>query len=94
MRTAIILSALLLSACSVQKDPNNNSMSFGYDSEAMNNGTKAVTSEAKKVAGDIAEDVKDTGSKIKNKIDEHTAAGNAADNAATNESAEKPAKKH
>ena len=94
MRTAIILPILLLSACSVQKDPNNNSMSIGYDSEAVNNGTKAVTTEAGKIAGDIASDVKDTGSKIKTKIDEHTAKGNSADNVATNESTDKPAKKH
>ena len=94
MRTAIIVSILLLSACSVKKDPNNNSMSIGYDSEAVNNGTKAVTTEAGKIAGDIARDVKDTGSKIKTKIDEQTADGNAADNNATNATTNKTTKKH
>ena len=84
MRTAIVLSILLLSACSVKKDPNNNSMSIGYDSEAVANGTKAVTHEAGKIAGDITNDVKDTGSKIKSKIEEQTANGNAAGNATDN----------
>ena len=94
MRTAIILPVLLLAACSVQKDPNNNSMSIGYDSEAVANGTHAVTTEAGKIAGDIANDVKDTGSKIKSKIDEQTADGNAADNKATNATTNKTDKKH
>ena len=84
MRTAIILSILLLAACSVKKDPNNNSMSIGYDSEAVANGTKAVTHEAGKIAGDIGNDVKDTGSKIKSKIDEQTSDGNATDKTTTN----------
>lgn len=94
MRNAIILSVLLLAACSVQKDPNNNSMSIGYDSEAVANGTHAVTTEAGKIAGDIATDVKDTGSKIKSKIDEQAADGNAADNKATNATTNKTDKKH
>ena len=94
MRKAIIISVLLLAACSVKKDPNSNSMSFGYDGEAVSNGTKAVTTEAKKVAGDIASDVKDTGSKIKNKIDEQTADSNAASNATDNKTDKTPAKKH
>jgi hypothetical protein len=94
MRTAIILSILLLAACSVKKDPNNNSMTLGYDSTAVEKGTKAVTTEAGKIAGDIASDVKDTGAKIKTKIDEQTADGNAADNAATNATTNKTTKKH
>jgi hypothetical protein len=97
MRTAIILSILLLAACSVKKDPNNNSMSIGYDSETVDKGTKAVTTEAGKIAGDIAKDVKDTGSKIKSKIDEHTgtsSAGNSADNTVDNTAEKAPAKKH
>ena len=94
MRTAIILSVLLLSACSVKKDPNNNSMSLGYDSEAVANGTHAVTTEAGKIAGDIATDVKDTGSKIKSKIDEHTAGGNTTTNATDKAPDKAPAKKH
>jgi type IV secretory pathway TrbL component len=94
MRTAIILSILMLSACSLKKDPNNNSMTFGYDSEAVENGTSAVKHEAGKIAKDIASDVKDTGSKIKTKIDEQTAGSGAADNAATNSTTDKPAKKH
>jgi hypothetical protein len=94
MRKAILLSVLLLAACSVKKDQTNNSMSLGYDSEAVANGTKAVTTEAGKIAGDIATDVKDTGSKIKDKIEEQTADGNAADNSATNATTNKASKKH
>ena len=94
MRKAIIISVLLLAACSVKKDPNNNSVSFGYDGEAVSNGTKAVTSEAKKVAGDIATDVKDTGSKIKSKIDEQTADSATTDNATGNAATNKADKKH
>ena len=89
MRAALILPFLLLAACSVSKDPNNNAMTLSYDNAAVENGTRAVTSEATKIAGDIATDVKDTGSKIKSKIDEQTADGNAADNKATNETANK-----
>ena len=97
MRTIIVLPILLLAACSVNKDPNNNSMTLGYDKEAMDKGTKAVTTEAGKIAGDIAKDVKDTGAKIKDKIDEQTASSktdNAADNAADNKVEKAPAKKH
>ncbi|MEO6582197.1 MAG: hypothetical protein ABIN68_05260 [Sphingomicrobium sp.] len=90
MRSAITLPAvLLLAACSVSKDPNNNSVTLGYDNGAVENGTRVVTTEAGKIAGDIAEDVKESGSKIKTKIDEQTADGNSADNAAANESANK-----
>src|SRR6476660_2287267 len=94
MRTVIVLPFLLLAACSVNKDPNNNSMTLGLDKEAVENGTKAVTSEAGKIAGDIANDVKDTGTKIKTKIDEHTASGNAADNTTENSTEKAPAKTH
>ncbi|MEO8548051.1 MAG: hypothetical protein ABI422_06760 [Sphingomicrobium sp.] len=97
MRTAIILPILLLAACSVSRDPNNNAVTLGYDNGAVENGTKAVTTEAGKIAGDIANDVKDTGSKIETKISEHTAAGtadNTAANASDNTSEKAPAKKH
>jgi hypothetical protein len=94
MRTAIVLPIALLAACTVNKDPNNNSMTLQYDSNAVENGTKAVTTEAGKIAGDIANDVKDTGSKIKTKIEEQTADGNAADNSAANATASKADKKH
>ena len=83
MRSAIILPVLLLAACSLSKDPNNNAVTLGYDNGAVENGAKVVTTEAGKIAGDIANDVKDTGSKIKDKIDEQTA-GTATDNSATN----------
>ena len=94
MRAAIVLSILLLTACQVKKDPNNNSVTLGYDSGAVENGTKAVTTEAGKIAGDVANDVKDTGSKIQTKIAEHTATQNTADNATANTADKAPAKKH
>jgi len=94
MRAAIVLPILLLAACQVKKDPNNNSMTLGYDSKAVENGTKAVTTEAGKIAGDIANDVKDTGNKIQSKISERTAAQNTADNATGNTADKAPAKKH
>jgi hypothetical protein len=94
MRTAIVLPILLLAACQVNKDPNNNSMTLGYDSKAVENGTKAVTTEAGKIAGDITNDVKDTGTKIQTKIAEHTATQNTAVNAADNKSDKAPVKKH
>ncbi len=87
MRFAIILPALLLAACSLSKNPNDNSVTLGYDNGAVENGTKVVATEAGKIAGDIAADVKETGSKLKSKIDEQTADDNGADNAATNETA-------
>jgi len=89
MRAAVILPILLLAACSVSKDPNNNAMTLSYDNAAVENGTRAVTSEATKIAGEIAADVKDTGSKIKTKIEEQTADGNAADNSTANATANK-----
>ena len=94
MRTAILCAMLLLAACAVKKDPNNNAMTLGYDSEAAQNGVKAVTHETSKIAGDITNDVKDTGSKIKSKIDEQTADSNAADNTADKTAEKAPAKKH
>ncbi|MEO5612477.1 MAG: hypothetical protein ABIT68_06935 [Sphingomicrobium sp.] len=97
MRSAIILPIFVLAACSLNKDPNNNSVTLGYDNAAVEKGTKAVTTEAGKIAGDIAKDVKDTGAKIKDKIDEQTASSktdNAVDNAADNKAEKAPAKKH
>ena len=97
MRTAIILPIALLAACSVKNDPNNNAISLGYDNGAVENGTKAVSTEAGKIAADITNDVKDTGSKIETKIAEHTAtrsADNSADNTVDNTAEKAPAKKH
>lgn len=88
MRVAFVLPILLLAACQVSKDPNNNSMTLEYNSNAVANGTQAVTTEAGKIAEDIAADVKDTGSKIKSKIEEQTADSNA-DNATGNATANK-----
>ena len=45
MHAAVILPILLLAACSVSKDPNNNAMTLSYDNAAVENGTRAVTSE-------------------------------------------------
>ena len=84
MRAALVLPILLLAACQVSKDPNNNSMTLEYNSNAVTNGTRAVTTEAGKLAGDIADDVKDTGNKIQSKIGEQTADHNTADNAVSN----------
>ena len=97
MRTAIILPLALLAACSVKNDPNSNAVTLGYDNGAVENGTKAVTTEAGKIAADITSDVKDTGSKIQTKIAEHTAASSAgysADNSADNTAEKAPAKTH
>lgn len=96
MRSAIILPILVLAACSLKKDPNNNSVTLGYDNTAVEKGTRVVTTEAGKIAGDIAKDVKDTGSKIKDKIDEQTADGNAANTAGNSAAStdKAPAKKH
>lgn len=97
MRTAIILPVLLLAACSVKNDPNSNAVTLGYDNGAVENGTKAVTIEAGKIAADITNDVKDTGSKIQTKIAEHTATAstdNSAGNTVDNTAEKAPAKKH
>jgi hypothetical protein len=98
VRTAILCAMLLLAACAVKKNPNNNAVTLGYDSEAAENGVKAVTHETKKIAGDITNDVKTTGAKIQSKIDEQTADSNTASNAAdktADKTAEKaPAKRH
>ena len=85
MRFAIILPALLLiAACSLSKDPNDNSVTLGYDNGAAENGAKIVTTEAGKSAGDIATDVKERAQ------DQETSEQSAAarrDNAAANETA-------
>jgi hypothetical protein len=94
VRTAILCAMLLLAACAVKKDPNNNSVTLGYDSQAAENGVKAVTHETSKIAGDITKDVKDTGAKIQSKIDEQTASSNAAGNTTDNTADKAPAKKH
>ena len=94
MRTAILCAMLLLAACAVKKDPNNNAVTLGYDSEAAANGVKAVTHETSKIAGDITKDVKETGAKIQSKIGEQTADSNTAGNAADKTADKAPAKKH
>ena len=40
MRTAILCAMLLLAACAVKKDPNNNAVILGYDSEAARTASK------------------------------------------------------
>jgi hypothetical protein len=68
MRSAILLPVLLLAACSVNQDANNDTTSVQIDEEAAKNGFDAATATAGNIAGHISNDVQETGGKIQNEV--------------------------
>ena len=72
MRTLLKLSPLLplvlLGACQVTKDGNNDSVTVEYNQDVAENGAAAVAGAAKTVASDIGNDVERTADKIDNKV--------------------------
>ena len=68
MRRAILLPILLLAACSVSQDANNDTTSVQFDESAAQNGLGAAADTAGNIAGHIANDVQETGGKIQNEV--------------------------
>jgi hypothetical protein len=68
MRTAIILPMLLLGACQVSKDGNNDSVTVAYNHDVAENAASDVGNTAQNIAADIGNDVDRTADKIDNKI--------------------------
>jgi hypothetical protein len=82
MRIAMILPILLLAACQVSKDGNNDSVTVAYNQDVAENAVVDVGNTAENIAGDIGNDVERTADKIDNKVD--GTGHNAADNAQAN----------
>lgn len=76
MRTAIILPMLMLGACQVSKDGNNDSVTVAYNQDVAENAASDVGNTAENIAGDIGNDVERTADKIDNKV------GDGADDSA------------
>ena len=68
MRSAILIPVLLLAACSVNQDANNDTTSVQFDESAAQNGLGAAADTAGNIAGHIANDVQETGGKIQNEV--------------------------
>jgi hypothetical protein len=74
MRTAIILPMLMLAACQVSKDGNNDSVTVAYNQDVAENAAADVGNTAQNIAADVSNDVARTADKIDNKV------GDGADN--------------
>ena len=68
MRSVILIPALLLAACSVSQDANNDTTSVEFDQEAAQNGLGAAADTAGNIAGHIANDVQESGAKVQNQV--------------------------
>ena len=83
MRTAIILPMLMLGACQVSKDGNNDSVTVEYNQDVAENAVADVGNTAENIAGDIGNDVERTADKIDDKVGDgadDSAPGNAQAN--------------
>jgi hypothetical protein len=82
MRILVALPLLLLGACQVSKDNQNNTVSVTYNEEVAANAAADVGNTAENIAHDIGNDVKNTGDKLQNKVgnDDHNSQANATEN--------------
>ncbi len=68
MRAFIILPVLLLAACQVSKDSNNDSITVEYNQDVAENAAADVANTAGNIASDIGNDVERTGDKVQNEV--------------------------
>jgi hypothetical protein len=66
MRHLLMLPLLVLAACQVSKDDQNDSVTMSYNEEVAAN----AASDASNFAGDVAEDVSNSAAKVGNKVDD------------------------
>ena len=68
MRILFALPLLLLGACQVSQDDQNNSVSVTYNEDVAANAAADVGNTAENIANDIGSDVKNTSEKVQNKV--------------------------
>ena len=69
MRMLLALPLLALAACQVTKDDANKTTTVEYNGSAAENSVDAAANQVGAVAGDIANDVKESAAKVENKVD-------------------------
>ena len=80
MRIALALPLLLLGACQVSKDDQNDSVSVTYNQDVAENAAADVANTAENIAADIGNDVEATGNKIENRVDDNRNKTNTSQN--------------
>lgn len=70
MRSLLAIPALLLAACQVSTDSNNDSMTVEYNQDLAENAAADVANTAENIAADIGNDVERTGERIGNEVGE------------------------
>lgn len=68
MRAVIILPLLMLAACQVSTDEQNDSTTVAYNQDLAENVAADVSNQAEAIAGHIANDVEEAGATVKNEV--------------------------
>ena len=68
MRSLIAIPALLLAACQVSTDGNNDSVTVEYNQDLAENTAADAANTAENIAEDIGNDLEQTGEKIQNEV--------------------------